>query len=62
VDPLGQSGAGERLADRVVADIGDLAETIEQAESLKNSSINTVLTLVSPASTHCRVEREVKAR
>jgi hypothetical protein len=34
MDTLGQRGARQRLAERVVADIGDLAETLEQAECL----------------------------
>jgi hypothetical protein len=31
---LGQLGAGQRLANRVIADIGNLAQALEQAESL----------------------------
>ena len=37
---LGQVGAGERLTDAVVADVGDLAQAVEEAERLKDASIN----------------------
>lgn len=36
---LGQVGAGERLANTVVADIGDFNQAVEQAESLKNAGV-----------------------
>ena len=36
---LWQFGAGERSADAVVADVGDLAQAIEQAERLENAGI-----------------------
>jgi len=31
MDMLGQIGAGQRLSDSVVADVGDLAQAVEQA-------------------------------
>jgi hypothetical protein len=37
---LGQFGAGERLSDAIVADVGNLAQTVEQTERLKNAGIN----------------------
>ena len=40
VDVLGQVGAGQGLPDRVVADIGDLAQTVEQAERVKDARID----------------------
>lgn len=40
MDVLGQFRAGQRLSDRVVADVGDLAQTVEQAERLKDASID----------------------
>src|SRR3546814_18594513 len=40
LDMFGQFGAGQRLSDRVVADIGDLAQTVEQAERLKDARID----------------------
>src|SRR6185437_3782414 len=38
---LGQIGGGQRLSDGVVADVGKLAETVEQAERLQNAGINS---------------------
>lgn len=40
MDVLGEFGAGERLADAVVADVGDLDQAIEQAERLENAGID----------------------
>lgn len=40
MDVLGQFRAGERLSNWVVADVGDLAQTVEQAERLKDARIN----------------------
>lgn len=37
---LGQFGAGQSLSDGIVADVGDLAQTREQPECLKNAGIN----------------------
>lgn len=37
---LGQFGAGQRLSDAIVADVGDLAQTVEQAERLKDAGID----------------------
>lgn len=37
---LGQVGAGERLTDAVVADVGDLAQAVEEAERLQDAGIN----------------------
>lgn len=37
---LRQLGAGERLAYAVVADVGDLDQTVEQAERLENAGID----------------------
>lgn len=37
---LRQFSAGERLSNWVVTDVGDLAQTIEQSERLKDARIN----------------------
>ena len=37
---LRQIGAGERLADAVVADVGDLTQAVEQAKRLQDAGIN----------------------
>src|ERR1700758_1120027 len=37
---LGQFGGGQRLSDAVVADVGDLAQTVEQTERLKDARID----------------------
>ena len=37
---LWQIGAGQRLSDAVVADVGDLAQTVEQAKRLKDAGID----------------------
>ncbi len=37
---LWQFGAGERLSYRIVADVCDLAQTIQQAQRLKDAGIN----------------------
>lgn len=37
---LGQIGACQRLSDAVVADVGDLAQALEQAERLKDSGVD----------------------
>lgn len=37
---LRQVGAGERLTDAVVADVGDMAQAVEQAERLQDTGIN----------------------
>lgn len=37
---LGQLGAGERPADAIVADVGDLDQAVEQAERLQNAGID----------------------
>jgi hypothetical protein len=37
---LGQFGAGQRPSDAIVADVGDLFQTIEQTERLKNAGID----------------------
>lgn len=59
---LRQVGAGERLTDAVVADVGDLAQAVEQAERLQDAGINADADVGVPASTLCSVERDVKAR
>ena len=38
---LGQRGAGQRLSDWIVADIGELAHAVEQAERVKDTRIDT---------------------
>ena len=40
MDVLGQFRAGQRLSNRVVAYVGYLAKTVEQAERLKDACIN----------------------
>src|ERR1700733_1878231 len=40
MDMLGQFGAGQRLSDAIVADVGDLAQTVEPAERLKDAGID----------------------
>lgn len=40
MDVFRQFGAGERLSNRVVAYIGYLAQTVEQAERLEDARIN----------------------
>ena len=40
MDALGKPGAGKSLPNAVVADIRDLAQSIEQAECMKDGSIN----------------------
>ena len=40
MDVLRQFGAGERLSNRVVADVSDLAQTGEQAKRLKDTCVN----------------------
>lgn len=40
MDMFGQSGARERLPDRIVADVSDHAQTIEQAKRLKDACVN----------------------
>ena len=37
---LWQCGAGERLPDAIAADIGNLAQTVEQAERLKDGGVD----------------------
>lgn len=37
---LGEFGAGERLADAVVADVGNPAQAVEQAERLQDAGVN----------------------
>jgi len=37
---LGQIGTGQCLSDTVVADVGDLPQTFEQTEGLKDASID----------------------
>lgn len=37
---LGQVGTGERLTDAVVADVGDLAQALEEAERLQDAGID----------------------
>jgi len=37
---LGEVGAGERLADAVVADVGDLAQAVEKTERLQDAGID----------------------
>src|SRR3546814_17308234 len=40
VNVLGQLCAGQRLTDSVVTDVGDLAQTFQQAERLKDARID----------------------
>src|SRR3546814_9287809 len=40
VNVLGQLCAGQRVTDRVVTDVGDLAQTSQPAERLKDASID----------------------
>ena len=40
MDAFGQSRAGQRLPDTVVADVCHLAQAVEQAQRLKNSGID----------------------
>ena len=40
VNSLGQIGAGQRLPDWVIADVGDLTQTVKQPERMKYASIN----------------------
>lgn len=37
---LGQFGAGERLSDGVVADVGDFTQALEQAERMENARVD----------------------
>lgn len=37
---LWQFSAGQRLSDAIVADVGDLAQTVQQTERLKNAGID----------------------
>lgn len=40
MDVLGQIGAGQRLPDAVVADVGDSAQAVEEAEGLQDAGID----------------------
>ncbi len=40
MDMLGQFGAGQCLSDAIVADVGDLAQTVEQTRRLKDAGID----------------------
>lgn len=40
MDALGQVGARKRLADAVIADVGDFAQPVEQPKRLEDSGIN----------------------
>lgn len=40
VDTLGQVGAGKRLADEVIANVGDFAQPVEQTERMQDAGIN----------------------
>lgn len=57
---LGQVGAGERLTDAVVADVGDLAQAVEQAERLQDAGINADADVGVPSfdPLQCRARRE----
>jgi len=57
---LGQVGAGERLTDAVVADVGNLAQTVEQAEGLQDAGINADADVGVPSfdPLQCRARRE----
>lgn len=57
---LGQLGAGERLADAVVADVGDLDQAVEQAERLENAGIDADADV--GVAGFDSLERDVKAR
>lgn len=59
---LGQFGAGQRLSDAIVADVGDLAQTVEQAERLKDAGIDADADVGVTGLDFCNVERDVKAR
>ena len=37
---LGQLGAGQRLSDTVGADVGDPAQTVQEAEGVKDAGID----------------------
>ncbi len=40
MDVFGQIGAGEGLSNAIVADVGDLAQTVEQAKRKQDASVN----------------------
>jgi hypothetical protein len=40
MDMFGQFGAGEGLSNAIVADVGDLAQAVEQAERKQDASVN----------------------
>lgn len=60
MDVLGQMGTGQCLSDAVIADVGDLAESVEQAECLEDAGINADADVGVPSfdSLQCRAGRE----
>src|SRR3546814_1349824 len=43
MDVLGQAGAGQRLPDAVVADVGDLSQTIEERSEEHTSELQSLM-------------------
>ena len=49
MDVLGQFGAGECLSDGIIAKVGNLTQTFEQAERLKDARINANADIAVPS-------------